>query len=289
MTMRSSRRLQLTAVLVRFLAPWTCNAWISSLAADGRGGRSFHSGGVVVSSLTPSPLDASCAADAGTRIHSSDNSDTKNDNHENTNKIKGGALSMTIPELADHLGGRGRARLAWDCYRIGVDPALLFAADNNTHDTDIDNNNNNNAMTALLPGSRRRQRLGAAAPERLAALNHNGCVEGGVATLTHVSQSARDGTTKLLLQLHDGTEVETVIIPFGANNRSTLCVSSQVGCRQGCAFCATGKMGKLRSLAADEMLAQLYWARKICRERQLPPVTNVVFMGMVRVFGIIDQ
>ena len=48
----------------------------------------------------------------------------------------------------------------------------------------------------------------------------------------------------------------------------------------GCTFCATGRMGKLRSLTSDEILAQMFFARKICRLYELPPVTNVVFMGM---------
>ena len=58
--------------------------------------------------------------------------------------------------------------------------------------------------------------------------------------------------------------------------------SSQVGCRQGCTFCATGRMGKLRSLSSDEILAQMFFARKMCRlePESLPPITNVVFMGM---------
>ena len=77
--------------------------------------------------------------------------------------------------------------------------------------------------------------------------------------------------------------------------RTTVYISSQVGCRQGCTFCATGKMGKLRSLTTDEILVQFFFAQKIVRlsntissyegEKKapmipLPPITNVVFMGM---------
>merc|ERR1711935_1138646 len=101
-----------------------------------------------------------------------------------------------------------------------------------------------------------------------------------------------DGTTKLLLQLvSDGLEVETVIIPWDDRGRSTICVSSQVGCRQGCTFCSTGRMGRLRSLTTAEILAQMYWANKI--QRLIPvhekdfknpikiyPIDNCVFMGM---------
>lgn len=192
-----------------------------------------------------------------------------------------GPMSMTVEELAHVLGGYGRAQLVWDYYSIGVDPQLWFG--NN-------NNNNNNSMTImeeptdisrLLPSTRRTKTLGAEALRRLASITPGACVEGGVASLCDIRRS-RDRTTKLLLTLEaDGTNVETVIIPMN-EERSTLCISSQVGCRQGCTFCATGRMGKLRSLSSDEILVQMYFARKICRLEQLPPVTNVVFMGECR-------
>lgn len=186
-----------------------------------------------------------------------------------------GAMSLTISELAEVMGGRGRALLAWDCYANGIDPALFFADPVDLGEDTVE------ALKGLFASSRRGQRLGKGALERLSSLYNSytpSRVEGGVATLSHISQS-RDSTTKLLLRLSDGLEVETVIIPW-TGGRSTLCVSSQVGCRQGCIFCATGRMGKLRSLNADEILAQLFFARKICRQKNLPPVTNVVFMGM---------
>ncbi|KAL7543134.1 hypothetical protein ACHAWF_007328 [Thalassiosira exigua] len=111
-----------------------------------------------------------------------------------------------------------------------------------------------------------------------------------------------DGTTKLLLKMKDGLEIESVIIPWFDKGFSTLCVSSQVGCRQGCTFCATGRMGRLRSLTTEEILVQVYWASKVCRVvgealsattstsdfsnemtdqiYALPKIDNVVFMGM---------
>lgn len=133
-----------------------------------------------------------------------------------------------MSDLAERLGGLGRAKLVWDYYSIGVDPALYYFCKENAHDLA--------AIEKLLPSKRRTQSLGKAALEKLAALyrrdNYNvSCVEGGIATLAHVSVSS-DTTTKLLLRLHDGTQVETVIIPWHGV-RSTLCISSQVGCRQG--------------------------------------------------------
>ena len=63
-----------------------------------------------------------------------------------------------------------------------------------------------------------------------------------------VSKSA-DGTQKLLIGFEDGNSVETVLIP--ATGRFTQCISTQVGCAMGCAFCASGSRGVVRSLTAD--------------------------------------
>ncbi len=83
---------------------------------------------------------------------------------------------------------------------------------------------------------------------------------------------AADGTIKLLVALHDGARVETVIIP--EDDRVTLCVSTQVGCARGCGFCATARMRLARNLAAAEIVEQVVLARRRAA------VTNVVFMGM---------
>jgi len=105
-------------------------------------------------------------------------------------------------------------------------------------------------------------------------------IEDSIATISHISV-ANDGTTKLLIHLvQDGLEVETVIIPWSETGRSTLCISSQVGCAQACRFCATGKMGRLRNLSSDEICAQVFLARKVCRVLDLYPVDGLVFMGM---------
>ena len=83
-----------------------------------------------------------------------------------------------------------------------------------------------------------------------------------------------DGTRKWLLQFADGACIESVFVPHGT--RGTLCVSSQVGCALGCAFCATARMGFTRNLSSAEIVAQLWLARHRLGAR----VTNVVFMGM---------
>lgn len=88
-------------------------------------------------------------------------------------------------------------------------------------------------------------------------------------------QSEQGDTSKVVLRLDDGLEAEAVRIPMG-RGRYTLCVSSQVGCKMGCTFCETGRMGLLRHLRVDEIVAQLLVAR-----HQLGwEIRNIVFMGM---------
>ena len=82
-----------------------------------------------------------------------------------------------------------------------------------------------------------------------------------------------DGVVKFLLKM-DGLESESVIIPM--QGRSTLCVSSQIGCKMGCAFCETGKMGLRKQLSAAEIVAQVFYALHFFKVR----VQNIVFMGM---------
>jgi 23S rRNA (adenine2503-C2)-methyltransferase len=88
--------------------------------------------------------------------------------------------------------------------------------------------------------------------------------------------TAEDGTRKFLFGLPDGQTVETVLIP--ERSHYTLCVSSQVGCAQGCRFCVTGRGGLVRNLTQAEIISQAWEVRK-----QLPDperLTNLVFMGM---------
>ncbi len=102
-------------------------------------------------------------------------------------------------------------------------------------------------------------------------------------TLTLVEDAAsHDGTRRLLFRTDDGEVLESVIIPAVGGDRVTLCVSSQVGCGRRCAFCETGRLGLTRQLQADEIVLQFRHARDLWSRvrHDLPPVTNVVFMGM---------
>lgn len=101
--------------------------------------------------------------------------------------------------------------------------------------------------------------------------------------LPTVSGNRSDGMTgKFLVQTHDKLEVESVLIPMQAGG--TLCISSQVGCRMGCAFCETGKMGLLRNLTTEEIVSQVF----IARHELKMTFRNIVFMGMGEPFDNYD-
>lgn len=91
-------------------------------------------------------------------------------------------------------------------------------------------------------------------------------------------QDAADGVVKWQLAAGDGQEIETVFIPEAT--RGTLCVSSQVGCAMDCPFCATGRQGLNRNLAAEEIVGQVMLARQELGSDESRRITNVVFMGM---------
>ncbi|MFN2357396.1 MAG: 23S rRNA (adenine(2503)-C(2))-methyltransferase RlmN [Desulfotignum sp.] len=98
-----------------------------------------------------------------------------------------------------------------------------------------------------------------------------------------VKQVFQDGSlTKFITRLADGLDIESVIVPM--NRYNTLCVSSQVGCRMGCAFCETGRMGLKRNLTVSEITGQLYNARHILKKQ----IKNIVFMGMGEPFDNFD-
>jgi 23S rRNA (adenine2503-C2)-methyltransferase len=90
-----------------------------------------------------------------------------------------------------------------------------------------------------------------------------------------------DGTKKYLYRTSEGEAIESAYIPDG--ERATLCVSSQAGCRMGCRFCATGRLGLAHSLSVCDILNQI---ASLPEREQL---TNVVYMGMGEPFDNIDN
>lgn len=95
--------------------------------------------------------------------------------------------------------------------------------------------------------------------------------------------SPLDGTTKYLLELEDRHAIETVYLP--EDGRATVCVSSQVGCKRACAFCASSVLGLVRNLHPAEIVNEVLY---ILKERSLP-VTNIVFMGIGEPFDNYDN
>lgn len=104
----------------------------------------------------------------------------------------------------------------------------------------------------------------------------------------------QDGFVKLLLRLPDGEWTEAVRIPLEARGRFSVCLSTQVGCAMGCAFCATGRLGFRRNLEAWEMVAAFLAVRADLEHEAeaegLPPgrVTGAVFMGQGEPFANYD-
>lgn len=89
-----------------------------------------------------------------------------------------------------------------------------------------------------------------------------------------IKRVSKDGTVKFLFRLNDGTYVESVVMNY--HYGSSICISTQVGCKMGCTFCATGQMGFTRNLSAGEILSQVQSAENETGLR----LSHVVLMGM---------
>ncbi len=112
--------------------------------------------------------------------------------------------------------------------------------------------------------------------------------------ISHIQTSSHDGSVKFAMRLKkDGKFIESVLIP--ERGRLTQCISTQVGCAQACRFCQTGRMGLLRSLETEEIVAQVLVAdmwRKQNPEHETAKykqITNIVFMGMGEPLDNIDN
>lgn len=98
-------------------------------------------------------------------------------------------------------------------------------------------------------------------------------------TVQKLVVSKEDKVAKALLRMHDGLQVETVLLK--PQDTWSVCVSSQVGCPLRCGFCSTGKMGFKRDLSAEEIADQvLMWFQYLKKEKLGDRISNVVFMGM---------
>ena len=112
-------------------------------------------------------------------------------------------------------------------------------------------------------------------------LNSNFTME--LPKVAHEYTSRLDGTKKLLLALQDGNLIECVIMKY--NHGNSICVSTQVGCRMGCKFCASTIDGRVRDLTAGEILLQVIVGQKVLGER----ISNIVLMGSGEPFDNYDN
>ncbi|MBQ6820145.1 MAG: 23S rRNA (adenine(2503)-C(2))-methyltransferase RlmN [Clostridium sp.] len=95
----------------------------------------------------------------------------------------------------------------------------------------------------------------------------------GIPEIVEIYESSIDGTKKVLFAFNDGNIIESVIMKYKHGN--SICISTQVGCRMGCKFCASTIDGRLRDLSAGEILAQVLVAQKVIGDR----ISNIVLMG----------
>jgi 23S rRNA (adenine2503-C2)-methyltransferase len=103
---------------------------------------------------------------------------------------------------------------------------------------------------------------------------------------TLVQQTSKDGTMKFLFELHDGYSIETVLMRHDYGN--SICVTTQVGCRIGCTFCASTLGGLKRNLEAGEIVAQVVKVQKALDE-QGERVSSIVVMGIGEPFDNYDE
>ncbi|MCH3964038.1 MAG: 23S rRNA (adenine(2503)-C(2))-methyltransferase RlmN [Clostridium sp.] len=95
----------------------------------------------------------------------------------------------------------------------------------------------------------------------------------GIPELLNCYESSKKDTTKFLYRYEDGNVIETVVMKYNRGN--SICVSTQVGCRMGCSFCASTIDGMVRNLSSGEIIAQILISQKIIKDR----ISNVVLMG----------
>lgn len=95
----------------------------------------------------------------------------------------------------------------------------------------------------------------------------------GVPEVVEEYESTLDGTRKILFAFKDGNIIESVIMKYKYGN--SICISTQIGCRMGCKFCASTLEGRVRNLTAGEILSEVIVAQKVLGER----ISNIVLMG----------
>jgi 23S rRNA (adenine2503-C2)-methyltransferase len=153
--------------------------------------------------------------------------------------------SLSLPELGTEMRGTGKAKLIWSDLRSGVNPLS---------DEGLLSTRAKGILNDILRGNE-------LLPEQVLKESVSSC-----------------GTRKMLLKLNDGLEIESVLIP--KVNKTTLCISTQVGCDRGCIFCLSGKMGIVRNLTSSEIINQVIVGLQVVSRESLPKLDNIVLMGI---------
>jgi hypothetical protein len=143
-------------------------------------------------------------------------------------------ICLPLTELSVRVGGSGRAKMIWESLRKGDHPLLLPEGEGLSEKA-------RGLVLSELAGSPL------------------------IATDVTIETLSDCGTRKFLQTLSDGQSVESVLIPAYKYDRTTLCVSTQIGCDRGCAFCLTGTMGLLRNLTGPEIISQVGTYLKLSR------------------------
>ena len=179
-------------------------------------------------------------------------------------------LGMTQEEWTERLGSAKRARAfaRW----LFSDDACLLADSHGAHQVE-------DAGPRMIP-----------LPDAIPGVSHRALdpLRPGLSfslPTCRARQLSNDGTVKYAFAVGEDAAIESVLIP--ASGRSTLCVSSQVGCTRHCAFCATARLGFRRNLRADEIVAQFWLARRDAPKDA--PLRNIVFMGMGEPMDNLEQ
>lgn len=105
----------------------------------------------------------------------------------------------------------------------------------------------------------------------------------GIPEIVEIFQSKEDDTRKVLVAFKDGNLIETVLMKYKHGN--SICVSTQVGCRMGCKFCASTLEGMVRNLTAGEILSQVILGQRVLNDR----ISNIVLMGSGEPFDNYDN
>ncbi len=90
--------------------------------------------------------------------------------------------------------------------------------------------------------------------------------------------ASKDGSKKFAFSVEDGHVIESILMP--EKDRNTLCISTQIGCRMGCRFCVTGRIGFKRNLAVHEIVGQVVAVKEYLKRGSGERITNIVLMGM---------